>query len=179
MIKVELNERIGNDNWCVDAKGNVTRNGTRLCGPDGLDECVPIVRRLLAAWWAAQPPCKDPVVGEWHGHLVSRCHRCVHYYPRNRDWTCELEKEPATCGSRVEEPVARYTWEQAEAGMRRGEVWVGKLPTWSTAHSFRFNENNWEYWFFEIKSPEGWSSFFRVDLLKQCEWRGKETTDET
>jgi hypothetical protein len=37
--------------------------------------------------------------------MSSPCDGCVYYYARNKPWTCELGKKPATCGSaRLEEP---------------------------------------------------------------------------
>jgi hypothetical protein len=66
----------------------------------------------------------------------------------------------------------QYTWEQAEAGMReRKEEWYGQLPTWSRPYVFRLNNEDKRYWFFEVKNPNGWTSFHRIDLLKQCTWR--------
>jgi hypothetical protein len=46
----ELNTRINNDTWCVDRDGNVSRNGTILCGHEGLDDQAATVRYLLHRW---------------------------------------------------------------------------------------------------------------------------------
>jgi hypothetical protein len=57
------------------------------------------------------------------------CDGCVHHYPKNTDWTCELERVPETCGAKLvppkqdAEPARTWTFDEAKYKMGRGDIW--------------------------------------------------------
>lgn len=71
--------------------------------------------------------------------------------------------------------TTQYTWEQAEAGMRAGEIWIANHAWFTREYKVRFNAETLEFEFkTDVHQDAPWSVYLhreRGRILREATWR--------